>query len=214
MPSTQKDLENIKQKIIEQINSKYSKEKAEELSNKIKSMKNEEFVSFLKQQGLLKENDESKETKCIFCAIVSKEIPSIKLAENEDAIAILEINPISEGHAIIIPKKHIKSEREISKKTKELAEFISNQIQTRLNPRKVEILSSNIMGHEILNILPIYKEENLNSERKKKTLEELEKLKQTLEKEVIKEKPVKKEKLEETSKKINEKNTWLPKRIP
>ncbi len=43
---------------------------------------------------------------CIFCKIVQKEIPSKIIFENEDNIAFLDINPISEGHAIVIPKKH------------------------------------------------------------------------------------------------------------
>ena len=45
---------------------------------------------------------------CIFCKIVSKEIPSEVLYENEDVIAVLDINPIHFGHAQIISKRHCK----------------------------------------------------------------------------------------------------------
>lgn len=41
----------------------------------------------------------------IFSRIISGEIPSYKIAENEDCIAILDINPLVTGHVLVIPKK-------------------------------------------------------------------------------------------------------------
>ncbi|MFH1229842.1 MAG: HIT family protein [Candidatus Aenigmatarchaeota archaeon] len=43
---------------------------------------------------------------CIFCKIIRGEIPSYKVCENEDFLAILDINPLNPGHTMIIPKKH------------------------------------------------------------------------------------------------------------
>jgi histidine triad (HIT) family protein len=43
---------------------------------------------------------------CIFCQIVKEEIPCFKILENERVLAFEDINPISEGHTLIIPKKH------------------------------------------------------------------------------------------------------------
>ncbi len=43
---------------------------------------------------------------CIFCKIISGEIPSYKLCENDHAIAFLDVNPAAEGHTLVIPKKH------------------------------------------------------------------------------------------------------------
>ncbi|MHA1458700.1 MAG: HIT family protein [Promethearchaeota archaeon] len=43
---------------------------------------------------------------CIFCKIIAKEIPSKILYENNNTIAFLDIFPISQGHTIVIPKKH------------------------------------------------------------------------------------------------------------
>ena len=42
-----------------------------------------------------------------FRLIVSGEIPSYKIDENKDALAVLEINPVSKGHVILIPKKNV-----------------------------------------------------------------------------------------------------------
>ncbi len=43
---------------------------------------------------------------CIFCKIVKGEIPSTKVYESNNFIGILDINPISEWHTLVIPKKH------------------------------------------------------------------------------------------------------------
>jgi len=43
---------------------------------------------------------------CIFCKIVKGEIPSFKVYEDEKVFAFGDINPISPGHTLIIPKRH------------------------------------------------------------------------------------------------------------
>ncbi|OJJ49171.1 hypothetical protein ASPZODRAFT_129581 [Penicilliopsis zonata CBS 506.65] len=45
-------------------------------------------------------------TACIFCKIVKGEIPSFKLFENDKVFAFLDIQPLSRGHALVIPKFH------------------------------------------------------------------------------------------------------------
>ena len=51
---------------------------------------------------------------CIFCKIVKGEIPSFKVYEDEKVFAFEDINPISPGHTLIIPKKHAQDLWEIS----------------------------------------------------------------------------------------------------
>lgn len=43
---------------------------------------------------------------CLFCKIINKEINSYKLYEDEIVYALLDIHPDSNGHTLIIPKKH------------------------------------------------------------------------------------------------------------
>ncbi len=43
---------------------------------------------------------------CIFCKIIRGEIPSSKVFENEKILAFLDINPVSKGHTLVIPKTH------------------------------------------------------------------------------------------------------------
>ena len=43
---------------------------------------------------------------CIFCKVLSGEIPSQKIYEDEHAITVMDINPWTRGHAVVIPRKH------------------------------------------------------------------------------------------------------------
>ena len=47
--------------------------------------------------------------ECIFCKIARGEIPVIKVYEDENTLAFLDISPITKGHALIIPKKHVEN---------------------------------------------------------------------------------------------------------
>ena len=51
---------------------------------------------------------------CIFCKIISGEIPSEKIIETDDILAFRDINPAAPEHILIVPKKHIESVDNIS----------------------------------------------------------------------------------------------------
>ncbi len=44
--------------------------------------------------------------ECIFCKIVKGEIPCTKLGETDNLLAFLDVNPLKQGHTLVIPKKH------------------------------------------------------------------------------------------------------------
>ena len=43
---------------------------------------------------------------CIFCKIVTKEIPTKILYEDDDTMSFLDAFPVAKGHTLVIPKKH------------------------------------------------------------------------------------------------------------
>ena len=43
---------------------------------------------------------------CVFCAIVDGSAPAIRIHEDDDYVAILDIRPIVRGHTLVIPKEH------------------------------------------------------------------------------------------------------------
>jgi len=46
-------------------------------------------------------------SECVFCRIITNELPSHKVFEDEHTVAILDINPINPGHILVIPKVHV-----------------------------------------------------------------------------------------------------------
>ena len=43
---------------------------------------------------------------CIFCKVVSGEIPHFKIYEDDSAVAFLDINPVNPGHTLVVSKQH------------------------------------------------------------------------------------------------------------
>ena len=56
---------------------------------------------------------------CIFCKIVSKEIPTKILYEDEYTIAFLDAFPIAKGHTLVIPKQHYAKIQDLSSEINE-----------------------------------------------------------------------------------------------
>ena len=54
-----------------------------------------------------------KDGSCIFCKIANGEIPSRTLYEDDEFRVILDLNPATKGHALILPKDHYKNLYEI-----------------------------------------------------------------------------------------------------
>lgn len=52
-------------------------------------------------------------TDCVFCKVVRKELPSYVVYEDKQFLAILDISPVVEGHALVIPKKHYRWVHEV-----------------------------------------------------------------------------------------------------
>jgi diadenosine tetraphosphate (Ap4A) HIT family hydrolase len=44
---------------------------------------------------------------CVFCAIVAGDAPAIRVYEDEDLLAILDIRPFTRGHTLVFPKQHV-----------------------------------------------------------------------------------------------------------
>ncbi|KAK9465809.1 HIT-like domain-containing protein [Lipomyces arxii] len=50
---------------------------------------------------------------CLFCRIIKGEIPSFKIYESSKVYAFLDINPLAEGHTLVIPKFHAAKMHEV-----------------------------------------------------------------------------------------------------
>jgi histidine triad (HIT) family protein len=214
---SKEQIDQIKKQLIDQIEKTFPPTQKEIAKKQVLEMNEEQLISFLKKNKMIKEPVEEKqedpvqkvpqEQKCIFCSIIEGKIPSYKIDENKDSIAVLEINPISKGHVLILPKKHLESSGKLPASSFSLAKKIAKKIKSKLKPKDVQIHSSNVFGHEILNVLPIYDHESMDSQRYQESKEELEKLKKKLEKKTAKKKAPK-------IKEIQKEKMLIPRRIP
>lgn len=61
---------------------------------------------------------------CIFCKIVSGDIPSTKVYEDELTLAFLDINPQAPTHIVLIPKAHMQNFLECAERNDELIAYL------------------------------------------------------------------------------------------
>jgi diadenosine tetraphosphate (Ap4A) HIT family hydrolase len=212
---TPEQIKSIKIQLIEQIMSSFPEDRKQFAISQIESMDSVALEEFLVKNGLVKkEGAQQQSGNCVFCSIVFGDINAYKIAENSKAIAVLEINPVSHGHSIVIPKEHITSEKNLSPQVSSLARKVSSILKSRLKAKQIEIKKSNIMGHEILNVIPVYENQTTSNERQKTTPAELSDLQNVLTKKLLINKSREKKKSVKKVLKEIETKFWLPKRIP
>lgn len=187
----------VKEQLLKQLTN-FPEDKREFIGNKIVEMSNEELEEFIKQNQLTQSNggESGGQGQCIFCAIAGGDVPSFKIGENEESIAVLELNPLSKGHSLIIPKIHVDPES-IPSLAFDLAKELGEKLKAKFNPSEIKISSISIMGHGIVEVLPLYGDEK---ERRKASEEELKSLQEEILKEDKKEEQV--EVVEEEEKEI------------
>ena len=105
---------------------------------------------------------------CIFCKIINGEIPCNKIYENDYVFAFLDINPDSDGHTLIIPKKHFTDLDDIDESTLteifKAAKHLKNVLEEKLECTGISLLQNNGSCQEVkhyhLHLKPYYKDKN------------------------------------------------------
>ena len=69
---------------------------------------------------------------CIFCDIVEGKIPSVKVYEDEDFIAILDLAQVTRGHTLVIPKKHFDNILECDDETLSKMAIVTRNLAARV----------------------------------------------------------------------------------
>lgn len=113
-----------------------------------------------------------KKDDCIFCKIAAGEIPSRKIYEDKDLIAIMDLNPTSKGHSLIIPKEHCTNiydiDEDIAAKVMKTAKKLATKMTVALNCDSFNLLQNNgetagqTMFHFHMHLIPRYKDADNN----------------------------------------------------
>lgn len=75
------------------------------------------------------------ERDCIFCGIVAGEISSTTIAQNEEVIAFMDINPVTPGHALAVPRSHATDLFDITTDNLAACVHLAQQIAERAKDR-------------------------------------------------------------------------------
>ncbi|MBI5871558.1 HIT family protein [archaeon] len=119
--------------------------------------------------SLSKEERENLLGACPFCLIAQGRIEAYRVYEDEDMIAVLDINPASYGHMLVFTKEHKGSIWEINEKefTKllKISHKIANALKVLSNDISIIIQSGKNAGqtspHILINIIPRYEDDGL-----------------------------------------------------
>ncbi|MEU4194139.1 HIT family protein [Kribbella sp. NPDC026611] len=104
---------------------------------------------------------------CLFCGIVAGTVPSTQVAENERAIAFMDIAPATPGHLLVIPRTHSNDLREASAEDLTAATLLAQSLIGRVIDRLEDATGANLLScigadawqsvfHTHLHVIPRY----------------------------------------------------------
>jgi len=99
---------------------------------------------------------------CIFCKIAKGEIPAVKIWEDEGHLAILDVNPNTEGMTLILTKEHFDSDATDipDKDYKDLmmtAKKVAKLLENKLKVKRVAIVMEGLgVNHVHIKLYPLY----------------------------------------------------------
>jgi histidine triad (HIT) family protein len=133
---------------------------------------------------------------CLFCKIISGELPSYKVYEDDRYVAFLDINPFSTGHTLVCPKKHGETlwemdEREIGELF-QVASRISRSVVSAMGADGFRVLQNNgeaanqVVPHVHVHIIPsMLEDKGRFSPRQKLPPEEMKRAADAISKELL-----------------------------
>lgn len=108
-----------------------------------------------------------KDNNCIFCKIIGGEIPSNTIYEDDTFKVILDVNPASKGHALILPRQHYANlyeiDEEVAAGAMKLAKKLATHMTDVLDCDGFNILQNNgvVAGQTVfhfhMHLIPRYK---------------------------------------------------------
>ena len=108
----------------------------------------------------------------IFSKIVNGEIPSYRVAEDEKYFAFLDINPLAEGHTLVIPKQEVDYLFNLDQETLSglvlFAQRVAKAIESVIPCKRIGVA---VLGHEVphahIHLIPINSESDIDFHKPK-----------------------------------------------
>jgi histidine triad (HIT) family protein len=108
----------------------------------------------------------------IFSKIISGEIPAYKVAETNEFLAFLDINPLAEGHVLVIPKKEVDYIFDLADEAyiglQMFAKIVAKGIKNAIPCKKIGVAVIGLeVPHAHIHLIPMNKVDDLNFSRPK-----------------------------------------------
>lgn len=110
---------------------------------------------------------------CLFCKIVSGEIPAQIVYEDAYTIAFLDINPINRGHVLVVPKEHYRdfseASLEVLKNVTRAVKVVSESLASAVGADGFLVSTNNgtaagqVVMHLHFHVIPRFKDDHLHS---------------------------------------------------
>jgi len=115
----------------------------------------------------------------VFSKIINGEIPSYKIAENEDFFAFLDINPLAKGHTLVIPKKEVDYifdiDDESHKEFWHFAKRVSAAVKKAVPCRRIGVAVIGLeVPHAHIHLIPMNRVSDMNFASPKLKIESVE----------------------------------------
>ena len=129
---------------------------------------------------------------CIFCKIIQGEIPATKVYEDEKVLAFMDINPLNDGHTLVVPKRHAETIFEIDSQdliaTMKVAQRLAIAIKKALNSDGMIVVQLNnkaagqMVPHLHIHLIPRWENDGLQIGKWEMKPGDMEKIKDIAEK--------------------------------
>ena len=90
------------------------------------------------------------DTDCVFCKIIAGQIPCVKLLEEDETLAFMDINPAHDGHCLVITKSHYPTVFEITEEAfvavARAVRKVARAVDLALSPEGLNLVQANGEG--------------------------------------------------------------------
>ena len=110
--------------------------------------------------------------ECIFCKIISSDIPSTQVYEDNEVLAFLDITPVNPGHTLVVPKKHSTNVLDADNETLAIlfpvVKRVANAVRKGMGAEGINIHINNgsaagqVVPHLHIHVIPRYANDGLH----------------------------------------------------
>jgi len=129
---------------------------------------------------------------CLFCRIVSGELPATTVYEDDDSVAFLDHRPLFPGHTLLVPREHVETLGDLPAKNVgpyfEAAQLLSRAVEAAMEAEGTFVAMNNRVSQSVphlhVHVVPRRKKDGLKGffwpRTKYKSDEEMEEVKQKI----------------------------------